>query len=202
MNECVYLCFVIFVDHCHNIPQPGDRSQSVSHKRVLFGFLRRSHTYISYVLGFKCAYVHTFQTYVGNNCTNVHLITFLHSYIHTYIHTYLQTYTHTYTHIHTSIHTYIHTNVHLYTYISYHMTGFIVYIPKFPSWLGSWAPYVSFMRFSFQALTLNEFQDNSALPLASSYIGMYVCRCQVLLPSVRKIKFMYVYMYRYACCQL
>lgn len=49
--------------------------------------------------------------------------------------------------------------------------GFIVYLPQFPDWLG-WGGYVSYMRFSFQALVLNEFQDNPKLPLASSYLSL------------------------------
>jgi ATP-binding cassette subfamily G (WHITE) protein 2 (SNQ2) len=48
--------------------------------------------------------------------------------------------------------------------------GYIVYIPQFPSWLGDWGPYGSFMRFSLEGLVLNEFNDNSNLPLESSYI--------------------------------
>jgi ATP-binding cassette subfamily G (WHITE) protein 2 (SNQ2) len=48
--------------------------------------------------------------------------------------------------------------------------GFIVYLPEFPDWL-SWAANVSYMRFSFQSLVLNEFQGNDEqLPLESYYI--------------------------------
>lgn len=47
--------------------------------------------------------------------------------------------------------------------------GFIVFLPQFPDWL-SWASYVSYMRFSFQALVMNEFDDNPDLPLESTYI--------------------------------
>jgi ABC-type multidrug transport system permease subunit len=48
--------------------------------------------------------------------------------------------------------------------------GFIVYLPKFPVWLGSWAPVISFMRFGFQALTLNEFDNNDELPYEATYV--------------------------------
>jgi len=41
--------------------------------------------------------------------------------------------------------------------------GYIIYIPEFPEWLGSWGPYLSFMRFGFQALVLNEFVGNNDL---------------------------------------
>ena len=34
----------------------------------------------------------------------------------------------------------------------------------------SWAPYGSFMRWSFQGLVLNEFQNNDDLPLGQDYI--------------------------------
>lgn len=48
--------------------------------------------------------------------------------------------------------------------------GYIVYIPTFPTWLRAWAPYISFMRWSFQALVLNEFSGNSNLEAASYFI--------------------------------
>ena len=38
--------------------------------------------------------------------------------------------------------------------------GFIAPIPNLPSWLGSWAPLVSFVRWSYQALIINEFEGN------------------------------------------
>ena len=50
-------------------------------------------------------------------------------------------------------------------------SGFIIYLPDFPAWLGAWAPYFSFMRFAFQALTLNEFDNNPDLPNGSSYLS-------------------------------
>lgn len=49
--------------------------------------------------------------------------------------------------------------------------GFIVYIPAFPPWLG-WLSFASYLRYGFQALVLNEFDDNNDLPLSSSYIGL------------------------------
>jgi ABC-type multidrug transport system permease subunit len=49
--------------------------------------------------------------------------------------------------------------------------GFIVYLPEFPGWL-SWLANVSYLRFSFQALVLNELQGNDDnLPLESYYIS-------------------------------
>jgi hypothetical protein len=48
--------------------------------------------------------------------------------------------------------------------------GYIVFLPSLPSWLSCWGPYVSFLRFSFQTLCLNEFLDNSNLPYGESYI--------------------------------
>lgn len=49
--------------------------------------------------------------------------------------------------------------------------GYIVFIPQFPNWLGNWAPYISFMRYSFQAFVLNELQGNDEkLPYGQSYI--------------------------------
>ncbi len=48
--------------------------------------------------------------------------------------------------------------------------GFVIYIPQFPAWIGNWAPYISYMRYAMQGLTLNEFRDNSDLPLSDGYI--------------------------------
>jgi len=50
--------------------------------------------------------------------------------------------------------------------------GYIIFLPSFPAWLSTWAPYISFMRFSFQALVNNEFSNNSNLPLGQEYINM------------------------------
>lgn len=49
--------------------------------------------------------------------------------------------------------------------------GYMVFLPSFPAWIGDWAPYVTFVRFSFQALVLNEFSDNSNLPYGQEYIN-------------------------------
>jgi ABC-type multidrug transport system ATPase subunit len=50
--------------------------------------------------------------------------------------------------------------------------GFIIYLPEFPDWLG-WAANLSYMRFAFQSLVLNEFQGNSDdLPDGDDYIDM------------------------------
>lgn len=56
-------------------------------------------------------------------------------------------------------------------FVAVSFAGFLVYIPRFPDWLGAWAPYISFMRYSFQGLTLNEFDGNSQLPDGSIYIS-------------------------------
>lgn len=50
--------------------------------------------------------------------------------------------------------------------------GYIVYLPEFPDWLGDWAPYLTFTRFSFQALVLNEFEGNSNLPDEKEYVDL------------------------------
>ena len=50
--------------------------------------------------------------------------------------------------------------------------GFLVAIPAFPAWLVYWGPYISFMRWAFQGLVLNEFDGNTHLPLGSQYISM------------------------------
>jgi ABC-type multidrug transport system permease subunit len=49
-------------------------------------------------------------------------------------------------------------------------SGFIIYLPDFPPWLGSWAPYFSVLRYSFQGLVLNEFSNNGDLPDEQSYL--------------------------------
>ena len=38
--------------------------------------------------------------------------------------------------------------------------GFIAPLPNLPNWLGCWAPEVSFVRWSYQALIINEFDGN------------------------------------------
>eukprot|EP01039_Chlorochromonas_danica_P004846 gene4846-5314_t len=48
--------------------------------------------------------------------------------------------------------------------------GFIVYLPQFPKWL-QWADNLSYMRFSFQAVVVNEFSGNSELPLEEIYLS-------------------------------
>lgn len=55
-------------------------------------------------------------------------------------------------------------------FFSVAFAGFIVYIPQFPNWL-SWGPDITFMRYAFQALTLNEFVDNSDLPDENYYVN-------------------------------
>jgi hypothetical protein len=48
--------------------------------------------------------------------------------------------------------------------------GFLIYLPQFPAWLGNWAPYISYMRYAMQGLSLNEFKDNGDLPNGDGYI--------------------------------
>lgn len=55
-------------------------------------------------------------------------------------------------------------------FINVGFAGFLIFIPRFPDWLGYWGPYISMMRFAFQSLILNEFQNNPDLPLASVYL--------------------------------
>jgi hypothetical protein len=56
-------------------------------------------------------------------------------------------------------------------YSQFSFLGFIIYLPDFPSWLGAWAPYASFLRYAFQGLVENEFKNNNNLPLNSVYLG-------------------------------
>lgn len=47
--------------------------------------------------------------------------------------------------------------------------GFIIYVPEFPVW-SHWATYVSYLRYAYQALILNEFDGNTDLPFSALYI--------------------------------
>ena len=49
-------------------------------------------------------------------------------------------------------------------------SGYIVYIPKLPLWYRSWAPCLSFLRWGFQALVLNEMVENKSLRYGSLYV--------------------------------
>lgn len=55
-------------------------------------------------------------------------------------------------------------------FVTITFAGFIVYIPTFPTFLRVWAPYVSFMRWTFQALVLNEFSGNENLENGDYFI--------------------------------
>ena len=55
-------------------------------------------------------------------------------------------------------------------FITVTFAGFIVYIPSFPLFLRCWAPYVSFMRWGFQAMFLNEFSGNGDLTQSDYFI--------------------------------
>lgn len=48
--------------------------------------------------------------------------------------------------------------------------GYIVYIPSFALWIRVWAPYLSFLRYAFQALTLNEMRGNPDLDRGEDFI--------------------------------
>lgn len=48
--------------------------------------------------------------------------------------------------------------------------GFGLLIPEMHLWLRAWGPYISFIRWGYQGLVLNEFQDNSYLPLEKIYL--------------------------------
>lgn len=41
--------------------------------------------------------------------------------------------------------------------------GFVVRLPSLPSWLGSWVPFISFARWGFQGLVINEFENNGQI---------------------------------------
>ena len=51
------------------------------------------------------------------------------------------------------------------------LSGFIVYISQLTVALRVWAPYVSYMRWGYQALILNEMQGNANLPNGQDYIN-------------------------------
>eukprot|EP01033_Poteriospumella_lacustris_P010357 gene10357-7362_t len=56
-------------------------------------------------------------------------------------------------------------------FVNVGFAGYLIFLPRFPAWLGNWGPYVSIMRFAFQSLVLNEFQGNAALPEAGVYLA-------------------------------
>jgi hypothetical protein len=55
-------------------------------------------------------------------------------------------------------------------FFSITFAGFILFLPTIPPYLSLWGPKISFLRFSFQALVINEFKANSDLPLGENYI--------------------------------
>jgi ATP-binding cassette subfamily G (WHITE) protein 2 (SNQ2) len=56
-------------------------------------------------------------------------------------------------------------------FIAVTFAGYIVYLPSLDGWLRNWAPYLSFMRYPYQGLVLNEFSNNnSTLPLGEKFI--------------------------------
>jgi hypothetical protein len=69
------------------------------------------------------------------------------------------------------------------------LSGFLVYLPTLPVWLSVWAPYCSYVRWGFQALVLNEFENNTFLSDATTYIEVlgfqsfskYQCADRILI---------------------
>ena len=55
-------------------------------------------------------------------------------------------------------------------FVSVAFSGYIVYIPQFPVFLKSWAQWISFLRYAFQAIVLNEFEGNEKLPYEQLYL--------------------------------
>jgi ABC-type multidrug transport system ATPase subunit len=51
--------------------------------------------------------------------------------------------------------------------------GFLVRIPSMPLWQRAWLPCISFFRYVFQGIVLNEYQDNSRLNNAHAYIDAF-----------------------------
>jgi ABC-type multidrug transport system permease subunit len=50
--------------------------------------------------------------------------------------------------------------------------GFVVFIKELPVWLSAWLVYLDFMRFFFQGVVLNEFENNDKLQDGKVYIGL------------------------------
>jgi ABC-type multidrug transport system permease subunit len=48
--------------------------------------------------------------------------------------------------------------------------GYLVFIPAMEDWQKVWMPYLSYFRFAFQGLVLNEFQNNDDLPDSHFFI--------------------------------
>jgi hypothetical protein len=74
-------------------------------------------------------------------------------------------------------------------FIATAFSGFIIYLPQFPAWLGDWGPYISFARYAFQGLVLNEFDGNADLPANQQYINILgfdtldKSQCAAILPA-------------------
>jgi len=58
----------------------------------------------------------------------------------------------------------------VFLFLNIMFSGYVIFIDDLPSWLGTWVPYVSFYRYSFQALVRNEFDSNDDLPLGDVYV--------------------------------
>jgi len=50
-------------------------------------------------------------------------------------------------------------------------TGYFQYIPHMQPWLGVWAPYVTFIRWSYQAILVNELTANPMLPYSDDLLS-------------------------------
>ena len=58
----------------------------------------------------------------------------------------------------------------IFIFLNVMLSGYIVLLPDLPLWISTWAPLLSFMRWSFQALVLNEFVGNPSLPYGEFYL--------------------------------
>ena len=51
-------------------------------------------------------------------------------------------------------------------------SGFIIFIPTFPLWLRAWGPYISYIRFGYQTLVVNELDGNNQVNYSQEYLNM------------------------------
>lgn len=61
-------------------------------------------------------------------------------------------------------------NMSVFLFLNIIFSGYVIFIDDLPTWLGSWVPYISFYRYSFQAVVRNEFDNNDDLPLGDAYV--------------------------------
>ncbi len=58
------------------------------------------------------------------------------------------------------------------TLVSVLFTGYFQYVPDMQGWLTHWAPHLSFLRWGYQALVINELQSDDSLTNAQYYLDM------------------------------